>query len=656
MTAVLSPMDPLRSDRHLSLDDNVVNYSSSTDWRAKYEEVVEMLDGTRSELDEFYQASKEVEAELESEIQRNEKIQQELRVKVERTESERDNWKAKFMSLQTTHNTTTTSLQRELDRLRQDYQQAKVQLRELEMGNDDLERSERAVSSSLVDMEAKYSRALEEKILLEHELLEKAGYEEETQRLKDELRDANVEILVLKDQIVAFSSSSNTRIGASSSKSSLTSNVDSTDNLLDTTPPPDFQLTELSPEIDALASSTSTQATPKASRIQAQPSTPTRSGLPKAIMTPTGIARSTTLPSLRSPPVPPRMAARTTSTASTASNASTSRNKGVQMVSEMRARVKTLEQKIHTRVPRLRMTSVTRPSNNPALTTSSIPPSSLSSINASRPLAKSTWDGFGVNQRRSAEARRSTESEKEKAKQAAGESSGWVLIMEDSPSPPKPREVHGRRTSSPSAPTAFRAVPLTAALNASIAASKTNSLAQSTLPGLRRPSSRLSGGSLSTTTTSSIPTPSSRPATPTFLPIPTSSAQATTSSAPGLKRSATNGAGQPKRASLGGSSSATMLPPDRPPIRPATGTPLSSSTRYGFEGGKLPQLPSLANVTMRAVSKPNMTTTTSSLAKSRIGRPSSTGVAGRKSVGEADKDPMRHRAGSSIGVYGKDFF
>jgi nuclear distribution protein NudE len=92
------------------------------------------------------------------------------------------------MSLQTTHNTTTTSLQRELDTLQQDYQKIKVQLRELEMGNDDLERNERAVSSSLADIEAKYSRALEEKILLEHELLDKANLEEECQRLKDDLR------------------------------------------------------------------------------------------------------------------------------------------------------------------------------------------------------------------------------------------------------------------------------------------------------------------------------------------------------------------------------------------------------------------------------------------------------------------------------------
>lgn len=56
------------------------------------------------------------------------------------------------------------------------------------MGNDDLERNERAVSSSLADMEAKYARVLEEKILLEQELLEKVSLEESTQRLKDEVR------------------------------------------------------------------------------------------------------------------------------------------------------------------------------------------------------------------------------------------------------------------------------------------------------------------------------------------------------------------------------------------------------------------------------------------------------------------------------------
>lgn len=140
------------------------------------------------------------------EIERTEKVQQELQGKVARFEGERDEWKvrlihdvasllipslssqSKFITLQTTHNTTTTSLQREIDTLRQQQQKYKVQLRELEIGNDDLERNERAVLSSLADVEAKYSRVLEEKILLEQELLDKASLEEQTQRLKDELR------------------------------------------------------------------------------------------------------------------------------------------------------------------------------------------------------------------------------------------------------------------------------------------------------------------------------------------------------------------------------------------------------------------------------------------------------------------------------------
>lgn len=91
---------------------------------------------------------------------------------------------------------TTARLQRELDTLRQDHQKLKVQLRELEMGNDDLERNERAVTSSLADVEAKYNRALEEKIILEHELLDKASLEEECQRLKDDLRGSYIHPLI----------------------------------------------------------------------------------------------------------------------------------------------------------------------------------------------------------------------------------------------------------------------------------------------------------------------------------------------------------------------------------------------------------------------------------------------------------------------------
>jgi hypothetical protein len=47
------------------------------------------------------------------------------------------------MQLQTTHNNATTQMQRELDALRESQRMFKEQVRELEMGNDDLERNER---------------------------------------------------------------------------------------------------------------------------------------------------------------------------------------------------------------------------------------------------------------------------------------------------------------------------------------------------------------------------------------------------------------------------------------------------------------------------------------------------------------------------------
>ncbi|KIY45468.1 hypothetical protein FISHEDRAFT_8664, partial [Fistulina hepatica ATCC 64428] len=239
MTAVLSPGYPLRRDRMSHFDDTDSSGSSgSTDWHAKYNEVAEMLAETRNDLDDFHAASKELEAELEKELAQTEKAQQELKFKVARAENERDNWKSKFMSLQTTHNTTTTSLQRELDQLRKEHQQIKVQLRELEMGNDDLERNERAVSSNLADVETKYGKVLEEKILLEHELLDKAHVEEECQRLKDQLRDADDEISILKDQLAS-------RPQAASRIDLLSTSLPSEDNLLHTAPPPDLRLSDL---------------------------------------------------------------------------------------------------------------------------------------------------------------------------------------------------------------------------------------------------------------------------------------------------------------------------------------------------------------------------------------------------------------------------
>jgi hypothetical protein len=339
------------------------------------------------------------------------------------------------------------------------------------------------------------------------------------------------------------------------------------------------------------------------------------------------------------------------------------------MVSEMRARVRNLEQKIHTRVPRLRMSSITGRPNANSLASSTMMngsgPSSSSSSSSKASTAKTSWES--LSNRRSADSRRSKDSEPEANKKESGDSSGWVLIMEDSPSPPnqKEKEKERRRVSSPSAPTAFRPAPSSSIPSPTFGASKAHTLGQSTMNiGLRRPQSRLSASSA---TTSSLSTPSSRPATPTFLPMPSSGlyAHSSTAGMTGLKRSTGPGGPNPysqtKRSSLG-SSTAAMPPPDgfrerpttMPPYsRPASGTPSSATSKYSQESSKaLPQLPGLhSNITMRSSPKlPSVGTPL--LAQSRIGRPSSGGLSGRKSTDNGTletKIDTRPRSGSAAG-------
>ncbi|KDQ63621.1 hypothetical protein JAAARDRAFT_29646 [Jaapia argillacea MUCL 33604] len=687
MTAVLSATDPLRRDR--MMDD--INYShSSTDWRAKYIEVADMLAETRGELEDFQHSSKELEEELERELERTEKAQQELKVKVARAENERDEWKSKFMALQTTHNTTTTSLQRELDTLRHEHQKVKVQLRDLEMGNDDLERNERAVASSLADMESKYSRALEEKILLEHELLDKANMEEECQRFRDEIRDANEEIAILKDQLAAANSRGS--IMGTDITTPASSVAPSDEDLLRTAPPPDLQLADLLPSAEearvsidsgiarsSISSESSSRHSAFLSRAGFNPSKSTI--LAPHSSSPSSITRSTTLPppgsrlTPRSTSLRPTFGTRTSSntTTSTAGSATltASRSKGVQMVSEMRARVKNLEQKIHTRVPRLRMGSVS--GRNPLS-----PSASSHIVNHASPTPSTSTPLF----LRSSTSRRSAESMENEKKRVASpvDSSGWVLIMEDSPTPIKNKDAEKdrNRNSSPSAPSAFRhASSNSGALESptlAVASKGQHALSRSTMgSGIKRPASRVStttdcrSTSASTSaTTSSIPTPSSRPSTPTFLPVPTSSLYHHAGA--GLKRSTGPGAGpysQAKRSSLGTSNNAksptdstfshrdrpTMMPPPpRPDSTASSSSGIASSNGHGTLNTEktLPTFPH-SNITIRS-KIPASGSSSSVLSKSRIGRPSG----GRKSAGSDTEgflsvDKGRPRSGSTDG-------
>lgn len=212
------------------------------------------------------------------------------------------------------------------------------------------------------------------------------------------------------------------------------------------------------------------------------------------------------------------------------------------------------------------------------------PPSKAGPSSVRSPSTSSTLSSFrsrSPEKPATIKSRRPSMDFDDKTRTPVGNSSGWVLIMEDSPSPSRDKEQ--RRRSGTAAPSAFR--PLSQA-SPPTAQSPTesrppSSLAYSSIPtGIRRPQSRTSEGRSSistnatTSTASSIATPGSRPTTPTFLPVPTAGLYHTTI---GQKRSSGPPSGAyapPKRGSIG---LGTNLP-----MRPnKNGSPALAQSRIG---------------------------------------------------------------------------
>jgi hypothetical protein len=482
--------------------------------------------------------------------------------------------------------------------------------------------------------------------------------------------DSNAEISVLRDQLAAVQARASTQTVDSSSLARTSSEHSShvprvskslEDDLLHTQPPPDLELPDFPPETempipvtDAPRPSTSSADSESGQSILLQRARfPLHRHKMTTPQTPVTLSRSTTLPSLSAGSrIPPRTVANHTtsrptgSTAPTTANGAvpnTSKSRGVQMVSEMRAKVKNLEQKIHTRVPRLRMGSMSRPSPVAVVPSSNSKSSNLSSAGSGQSI-RSPDD----RPRSSLLGRRNADVDETKRTPAGN--SGWVLIMEDSPSPTKPKskEREYRRASSP--PSAAGLPALASLANSiqsgSLGTPDMSHNAQSS--GLRRPQSRLSTStegrsSISTTATvSSIPTPVSRPATPTFIPVPSSGlyAHPSTAGATGLKR--------PNGPSFGGAylkrSSLSSTPGDSPPSASlsdsgisrsaashAAASPTSITSTPPFSAKPLPPFPH-PNITVRGLSKLPTPST-----QSRIGRPS-LGASGRRSTGADSSD------------------
>ncbi|KAG8941638.1 NADH:ubiquinone oxidoreductase [Tulasnella sp. 419] len=301
-------------------------------WRQKYMGVKDLLAEARAELDDFQISSRELEEELEKELERTERAQTQLQDEVSRLKLDCENWQRKYSEA----NKTATTIQHELDATRQSVKLYKSQLVELEMGNDDLERNERAASASLADLEGKYGRVMEEKILLEQELLEKGELEEECQRLKDELRDMACEVTYWKTKM--------------------------------STPPLSV---EASPSLKEEPLPTPSPTPSQTSFILPKPIVPGRLAIssPKPLIRTSSITRTSSISSVHrmSPrPLTPKSALSTSTSASTAissiqgtSRIPERRSKGIAMVANMRERTHALQMKIGNGLPRLRLNSLT---------------------------------------------------------------------------------------------------------------------------------------------------------------------------------------------------------------------------------------------------------------------------------------------------------
>lgn len=110
-------------------------------------------------------------------------------------------------------------LTNELYTVKEAYRKCVAQMRDLEVNNDELENAERMVASSLHDLEARFNDTLERNAMMEDELRKKGLLEEENQRLKDELQEANEELAVLRDSMNSTRSNARASTPAEASSS-----------------------------------------------------------------------------------------------------------------------------------------------------------------------------------------------------------------------------------------------------------------------------------------------------------------------------------------------------------------------------------------------------------------------------------------------------
>lgn len=109
------------------------------------------------------------------------------------------------MQSKTEANNAQNVLQKEITALRETQRGLQMQLRDIEVQNDDFERQARNQNSSLEDLESKYNVAIERSVMLDEEIRigeqERENLRIENQRLRDDLTDLRIEVDIVQEKL-----------------------------------------------------------------------------------------------------------------------------------------------------------------------------------------------------------------------------------------------------------------------------------------------------------------------------------------------------------------------------------------------------------------------------------------------------------------------
>lgn len=141
-------------------------------YRSRCTALQAQLAAAEQDILEFTESSKELQAELEGELERMDKAEKGMRRELEDARSEKEEWKVrksptirkelpsganthppqqgKYTTALKDHTTTITHMQRELETLRATEKELRTRVRDMELDNDDLEKSERCAALPLL--------------------------------------------------------------------------------------------------------------------------------------------------------------------------------------------------------------------------------------------------------------------------------------------------------------------------------------------------------------------------------------------------------------------------------------------------------------------------------------------------------------------------